>query len=374
MKAPNCFGSGGVSWKVPLMAAATILMVAVLFLYMQLPMLQLPDTSNLTNLEWLLGHKTAADTAAVPNADIEKATNGTGKRYAFATLLAGKFNVTEQPKDEDNGYFVSARLLAYQLMHNKDTCVDSSIDVIVFATPFVPQSQRDRLDRDGAKVLVVEPIMPEELPGERRWALSLTRFQLWKYTQYEKICFIDADTLVTGNLGDVFNDPATQLLDVGKNENETKSDEVGLPQSYLFAGKPEAGGWEHPYPPNESGYLNAGFFVAGPSREMFEYYVDLAKKSDRVDMGFMDQGVLNYAHRKEGNMPWQVLDSQWNINFARKKDYDGGCKSFHDKYWDGEGEEASADPFLKGLWQEQRKVMESYYEQRDAVQWRRFRA
>lgn len=303
---------------------------------------------------------------------VQAPTNGTtsSQRHAFVTLLAGQVDPEERPiNDDDNGYFTSTRVMVYQLLHGEDTKVDSSIDVLVFITPYVPQSQREQLEKDGAKVIIVDPVTSKNAPGDERWQLSLTRFHLWEHEEYDKLCYIDADTLITGNLEDVFSDPAAAHKDTSEKKKEIKTDEEALPSTYLFAGKPETFNWDHPFPPNDDNMLNAGFFVASPSRKMFEYYMDLVNKPDRVDLGFMDQGVFNYAHRKEGNMPWQVLDPKWNINFARKRDYDGGCRSFHDKYWDGKGDEPSADPYLKKLWQKQKKNMLAFHKEKDNAAW-----
>ena len=40
----------------------------------------------------------------------------------------------------------------------------------------------------------------------------------------------------------------------------------------------------------------------------------------------------------------------------------GGAHSFTAKFWDGD---PSHDPFLKGIWREQRAEMEGYYRGRD---------
>lgn len=323
--------------------------------------IQIPNVDRLYPPNFsLLGTSNSNSSGAAPS----------NQRHAFATLLAGIADPDDRPiNDDDDGYFMSTRVMVYQLLHAANTSVPAAIDVVVFATPYVPNHQLERLERDGAKVIVVDPITTKSAPGDVRWQLSLSRFHLWEHEEYDKICYIDADTLITGDLSGVFADPASEHKYTDSERDAVRDDEEALPSTYLFAGKPEAFGFDHPFPPNDDDMLNAGFFVASPSVGMYNYYMDLVNKPDRVDLGFMDQGVFNYAHRKDGNMPWQVLDPKWNINFATENDYDQGCRSFHDKYWDGKGDNGDADPFLKKIWQLQKRDMLAYYKQLEDDTW-----
>lgn len=54
-------------------------------------------------------------------------------------------------------YFPGVRMLTYQLLHTA-TQTSSSIPVIVLVTTDVPQSNRDRLTKDGATIIEVTPI------------------------------------------------------------------------------------------------------------------------------------------------------------------------------------------------------------------------
>jgi alpha-N-acetylglucosamine transferase len=109
-------------------------------------------------------------------------------------------------------------------------------------------------------------------------------------------------------------------------------------------------------------YLNGGFFVFTPSQALFEYYLSLLGLPGRLDPGFMEQNLLNYAHRRDGNMPWKPLWYGWNVNWPTEKDWWGGARSFHAKYFDDDPEH---DPFLKAMWREQRAEMEGFYRGRD---------
>lgn len=114
----------------------------------------------------------------------------------------------------------------------------------------------------------------------------MTKLRLFQLTQYTKICFIDADHLVTGRLDGVFWDEATLSQPTLANPAAIKDDEASLPRTYMFATHAEFYGYDHPYPPPQDGtYLNCGFFVFTPSPVLFDYYTSLLKLPGRFDTG-----------------------------------------------------------------------------------------
>lgn len=292
----------------------------------------------------------------------------TTSHLAFATFLAGKgveksgadaLPKHEEEDDSKDGYYVGARVLAYQLLHNPATRSNASIPFLVIVTPDVSQRKRARLIRDGATVVEIDRLNAAWVhPGAERWRDVLAKLRLFQMTQYSKICFIDADMLVTGSLEGVFDDPATDLLRTKHEPTQLREDEKSLPQTYMFAGKSDAFGYDHALPPKPADYLNSGFFVFAPSIPLFEYYVSLLKLPNRFDPGFPEQNLLNYAHRREGNMPWAQLGWRWNMNWPTMRDFEGGARSFHAKYWD---DDPTHDQELKRKWLRQRAEMEGYY-------------
>lgn len=285
-------------------------------------------------------------------------------QVAFATFLAAseheRRNRSESATSPD-GYYISARVLAHRLLHAPSTRTNSSIPFLVLVTPEVAAHKRDRLARDGATVIVADTIRAGwVVPNSERWKDVLAKLRLFQLTQYKKICFIDADHLVTGPLDGVFDDPATDLLRTKHEPLAVRSDEKPLPPTYMFAGKPDVFGYEHELPPPQPGsdYLNSGFFVFQPGKMLYEYYIGLLDLEGRFDPSFPEQNLFNYAHRRDGNMPWAPLSWRWNMNWPTIRDYDAGASSFHAKYWDMD---PTHDPELKKMWQAQRVEMEGYY-------------
>lgn len=291
-----------------------------------------------------------------------------GPKVAFATFLSG--NAGQDPDDpsvDDNidGYYLSARVLTYQLLHSTTAGTNNSIPFLVVCTTDVSARKRSRLAADGATVILVEKLEAGWVhPGAERWKDVLAKLRLWQMVEWQKICFIDADTLVTGNLDGVFWDEATLTQATGADPAAILEDEGPLPRTYMFATHADSFGYEHEWPPPQDlSYLNCGFFVFTPSVKMFEYYTSLLAVEGKFDAGFPEQNLLNYAHRRDGNMPWQLLWYGWNVNWPTARDWRGGARSFHAKYWDGD---PSHDPVMKAMWREQRAEMEGYWRGRES--------
>jgi alpha-N-acetylglucosamine transferase len=293
-------------------------------------------------------------------------------KVAFATFLAANTNEDKKENDSeseaindgDDGYYLGARVLAYQLLHSRSAGTNNSIPFIVICTEDVSERKRAQLAKDGAIIKVVDRLEADWVhPGVARWADVLAKLRLFSMTEWNKILFIDADHLVTAPLDGVFYDEATMTQSTLANPEAIRDDESALPRTYMLATHADFFGYDHPYPPPTNGdYLNCGFFVFTPSRVLFDYYLSLLKLPGRFDPGFPEQNLLNYAHRRDGNMPWKPLWYGWNVNWPTEKDWRGGARSFHAKYWDGD---PSHDPFLKSIWREQRAEMEGFYRGRD---------
>lgn len=288
-------------------------------------------------------------------------------RLAYATFLAAADSEDDDHDaipDEEDGYYVSTRVFAYQLLHSKTAGTNHSLPFLVLCTTDVAKRKRDRLKRDGATIVLVEKLRSHWVqPSQERWRDVLVKLRLFQLSQYHQILFIDADTLVTKPLDAVFPDEATLTQSTLANAAEMKQDEAPLPRTYMFASHGDSGGYNHAWPPNpDQSYLNSGFFIFRPDKELFKYYLSLLKLEGRFHPGLPEQGLLNYAHRKEGTMPWQPLWYGWNVNWPTEKDWRGGAHSFHAKFWDGD---PSHDPGLRAIWKQQKAEMEGYYRGRD---------
>ncbi|PPJ57567.1 hypothetical protein CBER1_10530 [Cercospora berteroae] len=293
-------------------------------------------------------------------------------KVAYATFLAGSTSGDRRETDEesaaiddaDDGYYLGARVLAYLLLHSKSAGTNNSIPFLVVCTRDVSKRKRDRLKKDGATIVLVEKLKKDWVQAaDARWADVLAKLRLFQLIDYDKILFIDADTLVTAPLDGVFFDESTLTQGTKALPQAIKDDEAELPRTYMFATHSDFWGYDHPYPPpTDLSYLNCGFFIFTPSVKLFDYYMSLLQLQGRFDPSFPEQNLLNYAHRQDGNMPWKPLWYGWNVNWPTANDWRGGARSFHAKYWDGD---PSHDPILKAIWKEQRAEMQGFYRGRD---------
>lgn len=287
-------------------------------------------------------------------------------KYAFATFLSGKEDATV-----DDPYFIAVRTLTYQLLHANETrSRDHSIPFVVLCTDKVPQAQRTRLQKDGAIVIVGESITSDWAKTDvGNWQGIMTKLRLLELTQFERIALLDGDTILLEPLDGIFHAPAVQLQEslVNKTGDAIKSDEAQIPSTYSMASAPESK-LEHKYPPTEANhdfpninYMNAGFFVFKPDLELLNYYLSVLDIPDRFDPVMQEQNLLNYAHRREGSMPWMDLSNKWNIHFPRLEDVEGGVMSIHDKWW------GPLDQRLAPMMQGWRWRMQGFFESQDAI-------
>ncbi|KAI9799395.1 MAG: hypothetical protein M1833_004095 [Piccolia ochrophora] len=277
-------------------------------------------------------------------------------KSAIATFLGKDTAEHEGTEDDDNldNYFVATRILAYQLRHVPETRSDPSIPFVVIVTAAVSQRKCDRLARDGATIVAVDKIFSSNEVDNPQWQGVWTKLRLFdpRIMPYEKVMYLDSDTILSRPIDGAFNDSATERSQTGHHVLEVKADEAPPPASYVFAGKPDAGTFAHDWPPDQSSnYLNAGFFIFSPNTKLYTHYMSIINSTGKFNPEMPEQNLLNYVHRQEGNMPWRKLSPEWNINFATMKDKEGGVASMHVKYWAKDSSQDTLNYALHWRWE-----------------------
>ncbi|KAM0718892.1 hypothetical protein Q7P37_005964 [Cladosporium fusiforme] len=364
---PSGKGGGRRSHKTTYIILAAIAVFAFLF------WTPLPSTYEHQRHE-LVTH-VAGGASKGPSSPHGATLKDTKSKYAFATLLAGDSSNLNDPDNLNDDYFIATRLLGYQLMHAPETRTNG-IPFLVLATKKVSEKKLERLRLDGAIVLPVEtvekPAWIAEGLGAANWAEMFDKLRLWELTQFDRICFLDGDTVLNRPLDGIFNDTAVAEHKTLDHPERLKSDEGSLPSTYVFAGQPEMN-FAHHYPPSEEqhdypniNYLNGGFFVMQPSLDILNYYFSIMQLPNRFPPKLQEQNLLNYAHRSEkegGNMPWKMLGSSWNLHYPTMEDVKGGVASLHEKWW------APVDKELSPLLKSWRWRMEGFYEAMDGLRY-----
>ncbi|EPE30162.1 Nucleotide-diphospho-sugar transferase [Glarea lozoyensis ATCC 20868] len=292
--------------------------------------------------------------------------NLTSKRYAFATLLTS----------DDDSYFTATRVLSYQLLSDQETKTNHSIPFVVMVTKLVPKHQRQRLALDGATVVYVEDVplpwwIRQRLRRPSRFGDQFTKLRIFQMLEYDLVLYLDADTLLMKSLDGVFNDEACKPSDTQTTNPSFFENDRPLvpPAQYVFAARPDngrsndgsnGGNYEHPIPPMERDQLSAGFWVAAPSNELFNYYMSVMQSSTYglfrpFDPQFMEQAMFDYTHRRDGRMPWKSLNYTWSATFPGIQDITAGVASLHDKFW------IHGPDQLTARWKKKKEEMESLH-------------
>ncbi|KAH6675293.1 nucleotide-diphospho-sugar transferase [Plectosphaerella plurivora] len=297
---------------------------------------------------------------------VSTADSPSASRFAFATFLSGDADVATQNDD----YFRAARLLTYQLLHAAETRTHAKIPLVVLVTTGVPQWKRDRLTRDGATVVEAEdvPLSWWIGTGVTRWKDQFTKLRLLEMTQYDRVLFIDADTLLTRSLDGVFDepgvrDPSHTLFD--ERPRQVRWDEARLPADFVFAARSDnqlLGERDHVFPPGHTNIFTAGFWVAAPSRELYRYLMSVMSHWRRFDPHTMEQSLLNYAFRRDGAMPWTELDAAWSATWPNEGDLKAGVATLHEKFW------KTGPSKLRERYAEKRVEAETFFAGRDKTE------
>ncbi|KAF2226543.1 nucleotide-diphospho-sugar transferase [Elsinoe ampelina] len=294
---------------------------------------------------------------------------GVKARFAFATFLSG--SEKEYPYEIDT-YFIATRLLVWQLLHSKETKSQNyTVPVIVIVAERVPEHQRQRLRKDGAVVVQVPSLSASwTKAGWSGWDSVLTKLRLFEFTDFERIAFLDVDTVLSKPIDDVFDDPAVEERYNLRNIHMNIPGAIEAPDTYVFAGNAESA-HGHEFPPTQEGrdwpnrrYLNAGFFIIKPDVEMLKYYLSVLEMPDSFDSKLPEQNLMNAIHRRDGNMPWQQVNTIYNIHYPNMTDVEKGVKSVHEKWWI-----MGKDVGKLRFWMQARRwQMEGYYEALDELE------
>jgi alpha-N-acetylglucosamine transferase len=278
-------------------------------------------------------------------------------RCAIATFLTGQ--------GDDLAYLNSTRIITYQLLHNPKTRIDTTqITWIVACSASVPVEHKTQLQREGAVVVEVDDVKTSWWikTSVRRWKEQFTKLRLLEMTEYSRILFMDADTLILQPLAGIFNEPELTDLQTtfahGWPNDEVKVDEEELPPKWLFAARSDngyGGQRDHPIPPLNSAEFSAGFWVVAPNRKLFTHLLSVMSHYRRFKPFTMEQSLLNYVYRRNGPMPWRELNWKWSATWPSENDRHSGVATLHDKLWNNGPDE------LQEAWHVQEREMKDFW-------------
>ena len=252
----------------------------------------------------------------------------------YVTLFAPS---SPHPWDEGkvDHYFESVTIIAHQLLHNPYTKDPLNREFLVLATDSVKPKQVSILQQLGAQVRVVPSLAPPSNVDlgrmNHRWKDQFTKLLLWNMTEYRRIVYIDADSLVIK--------PISELFDLQPQRKDS--------EDWLFASVYDAapikgfGTFPDPLPtlgPDDKwGWheFSGGQFVLMPTQAQSDYVFSMYYNPPDVDFTpTMEQSFLRYAYRDEGPFPWIRLSQIYNTQYPRAVDIPAS-KILHEKSWKG---------------------------------------
>ena len=227
-----------------------------------------PDVLHLT----IVDHRTDHDSfgVLVPAASKNANKQNQGK-YAYVTLLCQEADLPQ------------ARVVVFSVKRSK-----TSIPVIVMAMPGVSQKAVQELELLGALVRPIEPVDwkfmrrgTQQLPSfDKRCRMS--KLNLWKMTEYEKVVYLDSTLLIINNIDELFHFGEFSAVKVVGDE------------------------------------FNTGLFVAKPDVKTFE---EMMRGRSQVPSWFQgEQGFLNwfFQHRQNPRYHHNVISTRYNTMMRLK--------------------------------------------------------
>ncbi|KAI9489085.1 nucleotide-diphospho-sugar transferase [Zychaea mexicana] len=217
-----------------------------------------PSSNSQDNTLLVHNDDNNTDRDTVQNADVVH----TGP-FAYVTFLC------------DDIMSQATQVLVHSLVVNAKT----KHDIVVLVLPPVSQTVREQLESLGARIVEIEEIKypwkstASVVKEGYNKACRYSKLYLWNLTEYRKIVYLDADTLVVQPIDELFLQPQ-------------------------FSAAMDAGG-----------VVNTGVFVAEPSSETFRDIMTIYDKSPSYNHG--DQGFLNWYFNQSSSV--HVLPGQYNL-------------------------------------------------------------
>ncbi len=161
----------------------------------------------------------------------------------------------------------------------------TTYNLIVLISRTIDQKVLVELQRSGIVTKLIDPIFPKQIINQDhpRWLYTYSKLSIFAQTQYQKIVFLDADTIVLSNIDDLF----------------TKDNMSAVPTGGLFKSKSDIF-WV------KNG-LNSGVIVVEPNSKIYRKLVELE------DLHSSDQGILQAFFKDWPEKTTLHLDHSFNI-------------------------------------------------------------
>jgi len=243
-------------------------------------------------------------------------------KQAIATLLT-----------TNNPYYLQGALVLGSSIRS----FDSTRDMVALVTKQTPAEWRDPLQVAGWTIVEVDEIAEfwwgqcghSTADQGERWGHMATKLRLWELTQYERVLYLDADTILTGPVDDVFASVSTFAAEKPKKHDHFNAGVLLLSPSAAVFGElmalgaqPHGNTFGNLIDCTEQGLLN-NYFHGGAGREVTKLPVG------RADVP---------ADWSGANAPWavhwitHVCAKPWLVAEGREP-IEEHCDAVVYKYW-----------------------------------------
>ncbi|RUP48306.1 glycosyl transferase family 64 domain-containing protein [Jimgerdemannia flammicorona] len=240
--------------------------------------------------------------APTPDNSVVHAEDRKDVRQAYASFLC----------DQE---MISAAMVLVHSIKLKDT----TRDIVLLVLPYVSEDSRQELITLGAKIVEIEevpfPFNATQANKGINKSCRYSKLHLWELTDYDKIIYLDADTMVVEKIDELFDFPEfSAVMDMGTTMNTgvfvmEPSKATFNRMMSVYLGAPS-------YNHGDQGFLNWYFnFTSG--RTMSGVYNVMSKYKDYASGKALLRGA-KVLHFTSETKPWSFYYSRhrdWEQNF-----------------------------------------------------------
>jgi len=216
--------------------------------------------------------------------------NGTGMTYLHHKYAVVSFLV-------DQGAYVSGIItLGRSLQRHLVNKSEVGMYLMILETTRISSSEHLLIHKAGWTLCFVPLIEPKDVSVVfGRFRQQFTKLNLFTWTQFERIVYTDADTLINGDITEMFEPPNTEEA------NQLSMDGHGKAGDFMACPDYESG-----HPIKE---FNMGVFSLKPNVERFDDFLHQAKTRSDYRVDTAEQGLLRDIYSKLG---WVKLPIKYN--------------------------------------------------------------
>ncbi|RUS13777.1 glycosyl transferase family 64 domain-containing protein [Endogone sp. FLAS-F59071] len=223
----------------------------------------------------------------------------TSMRQAYASFLC------------DQEMISAARVLVHSIRQQ-----DTVRDIVILVLPYVPEDARQALIALGSKIVEIEevpfPFNATQANKGINKSCRYSKLHLWELTDYDKLIYLDADTMVVGKIDELFDYPGTCQGSLKRCVSSW------FRSSFLLFPLFSLALIEFSAVMDMGTTMNTGVFVMKPSRATYDNMMSVYLTAPSYNHG--DQGFLNWYFNFTSG---RTMSGVYNV-MSKYKDFASG--------------------------------------------------